>query len=95
MNNIAILIVIAACALVLAWNFIPSFRERMRGWSTIVESTLGVILYYFGLFSDALTEAQQSGYIPENWVQYVPFVLLAWIVLKRFQTTTPLGDGGQ
>lgn len=95
MNNLAVFIVIAACALVLAWNFVPAFREKMRGWSTIAESTLGVILYYFGMFSDALTEAQQSGYIPANWVQYVPFVLFAWIILKRLQTKSPIGDGGQ
>lgn len=87
-----ILTLVIICALVLAWNFYTPFREKMRGYSTIAEGILGTVMYYFGVFSEALEEAQASGYIPDNWIQYVPFVMLAWIVIKRVQTKTPVGS---
>lgn len=89
--NIAILILVIVCAVILAWNFYPPFRERMRGWSTIAEGAIGTGMYYFGIISDGIKEGQDAGYIPENLTQYVPFVLLAWVIVKRLQTTTPIG----
>ena len=85
------IITVLICAMVLAWNFYTPFREQMRGWSTIVEGTLGVGMTYYGMFADAIREGQEAGYIPENLIQYVPFVVLSWIVIKRFQTKTPVG----
>lgn len=85
-------IVVIAVALVAAWNFIPAIRAKMKGYSTIVEGALGTAFTYFGIFSEALEEASMSGYIPDNWATYVPFVLLGWIMLKRFQTTSPVGE---
>lgn len=90
--NYLILILVAVCVLILAWNFYPPFRERMKGYSTIAEGVIGTLMYYFGMFSEALDEAQAQGYIPDNWVQYVPFIMLTWIVVKRLQTTTPVGE---
>lgn len=92
--NVMVLILALACALILAWNLVPSFRARMRGLSTIAEAFIATAMTYFGVFSEAIQEAQASGYIPENWMQYVPFILFAWVILKRFQTTTPVGDRG-
>jgi len=85
-------ILLAVVALVLAWNFVPSLREKMKGYSTIVEGTLGTIFTSFGVFGEALEEANVAGYIPDNWSSYVPFILLGWIVVKRFQTKTPVGE---
>ena len=86
-----ILILTLACLLILAWNFYAPFREKMRGYSTIAEGAIGTGMYYFGGFSEALKEGQEAGFIPENLLQYVPFIVLGWIVIKRFQTKTPVG----
>lgn len=88
--NILTLILVVICLVILAWNFYPPLRERLRGWSTIAEGIIGTVLYYFGVFSEAISEAEASGYVPEGWQQYIPFVLLAWIVVKRLQTKTPV-----
>jgi uncharacterized membrane protein len=89
--NLMILILALVCAAVIAWNLIPAFREKLRGWTTILEAAIGTAMTYFGVFSEAIQEAQVSGYIPENWTSYVPFILFAWVLLKRFQTRTPVG----
>jgi hypothetical protein len=85
-------ILLIACGLILAWNFIPTFRNRMKGLSTIIEGIVGTVMYYFGVFGEAIQDMSDSGYIPDNWQQYVPFVILGWIVLKRFQTTGTVGN---
>ena len=82
---------IVACVAILAWNFVPSWREKLQGWSTIAEGVIGVVLYYFAQFAGAIQDAQSAGYIPSNVAQYVPFILLAWVVIKRFQTSGPVG----
>lgn len=79
-------------ALVVAWNVIPQFRDRLRGWSTILEGALGTVLVYADVLGGALEEAQNSGYVPDNWQTFVPALILGWIVLKRFQTSTPVGS---
>ena len=88
---VALLIVV--CAIILAWNFYPPFRAKMRGLSTIVEGVLGTALHYFGVFAGAMEDVQNSGYLPEDWTftQYIPFIILAWIVVKRVQTTSKVG----
>lgn len=86
-----IILLIIVIALVVAWNFYPPFRAKMRGWSTIAEGFLGTILYYFGMFANALKEGQEAGYIPEDLVRFVPVIVFAWIVMKRFQTKTHVG----
>ena len=88
---IAIIIIILALAAVGVWNFVPAVRDKIRGWSTIAEAVLGGVLYYFGIVSEALQEGAKAGYIPSQWVSYVPIVLLAWMILKRVQTKTPVG----
>lgn len=89
--TISIILLLLAIAAVLVWNLVPSVRERMRGLSTVAEGVIGVGLYYLGSFADVIREAQASGYLPAEVAKYAPALLLAWIVLKRFQTTTPVG----
>ena len=84
--------VLAVILVVVAWNVVPAFRDRLRGWSTVAEGVLGTIMTYFGIFGDALEEANAAGYIPDNWTMYVPFLLLGWVVIKRFQTSTAVGS---
>jgi len=89
---LSIIVLVVICSIILAWNFYPPFRSKMRGLSTVIEAVIGGSLYYFGILSDALQEAQASGIVPDNWAHYVPFVLLTWVILKRFQTTTRIGE---
>lgn len=86
----AIIFVVLLIIAVLLWNLVPSIREKMRGKSTIVETALAGLLQYFGVFSEALQEAYNAGYIPENYGQIVTGVICLYIVVKRFQTKTPV-----
>ncbi len=76
-------------AIILAWNFLPGLREKMRGSSTIVETILGVSLYYMGILGEAFEQLVQQGYIPEGYEFYVPAVLGVYYIIKRLQTKTP------
>jgi Mg2+/citrate symporter len=89
--NWALVIVGVAIAAVIAWNFVPSIRERMRGWSTVAEGAIGVLLTMAGVFVDALQEAQRLGYLPPWALKYLPAIFFAWMIWKRFITTTPPG----
>lgn len=85
------IILILAVILVLAWNFYPPFRKKLRGYSTILEGLLGTLMTYFGVFTDAIQEARSLGYLPENIEQYAPLIIFAWVILKRVQTKTAVG----
>ena len=71
------------------WNFVPAIRAKMRGWSTKIEAVIGVVMYYVGAIGDGLKEAQAAGLLPDGFEKYLPMFLLAWIIWKRVQTTTP------
>lgn len=74
-----------------AWNFLPDVRKQMRGWSTMIEASAGSLLVAAGTFADALHDLITSGYLPEWAAGQQWIIVLAWILLKRKQTTTPLG----
>lgn len=76
---------------VLLWNFVPKLRDAMRGYSTIAEGGIAFVIGIFGQISGAIQDAQTAGYIPPQLLAYVPFILLAWFVVKRFATTTAVG----
>lgn len=84
-------IVIVLVAVIAAWNLVPSWRDKMRGYSTIVESLAMSVAGVFGIVAGGIQDAQQAGYLPPQLLAYVPFVLLLWMIVKRFQTTTPIG----
>jgi hypothetical protein len=88
---IALAIVGLFIAAALVWNFVPAVRDKVKGWTTVIEGVSMTALYYFGIVSDAVQEAQKAGYIPSQWLGYVPYLLMAWVLLKRFQTKTPVG----
>lgn len=88
---IALALVAFVIAAAVAWNTVPILRKKVAGWSTLLETALGGILYAAGILGDAIQEAQKLGYIPSQWVGYIPYVLMAYLVIKRLQTKTPVG----
>lgn len=85
------LVIVVFGATIAVWNFVPSFRDKMRGYSTVAEGGIAFFIGVFGQISGAIQDAQTAGYIPPQLLTYVPFVILAWFIVKRFATTTPVG----
>jgi len=85
-----VFIVLVAIPVIL-WNFVPSIRAKTRGWSTMLEATLGGVIYALGQATDGLKELQSAGYLPGWLVAYLPYVFIAWVIAKRLQTKTPVG----
>ena len=85
-----LLLAVAACV-VLAWNFIPSVREKMRGWTTFLEGSMMASFAVTGEIVDAFKADQSfwSGYIPEYAWNYVVVAMAAWFMFKRVVTRTP------
>lgn len=83
------------CLFILAYNFYLPLREWVRSYtgstrlfeviSTGVLFGLAEFAKWFGAAVEGLQEAQQNGYIPEDWVKYVPFILVFWYVFKHLQ----------
>lgn len=90
MGTLFVLVAVVVIGLIVAWNTVPSIREKMRGWSTIFDTVAITALTYFGMFTDGLSEAYKMGYIPKDWYVYVPVVLAAGIIVKRLMTKTPV-----
>lgn len=89
--NAALIIVGAALLAFLAWNFIPSVREKMRGKSTIIETLTTASLFYSGILADAANQLVADGLIPAEYKHYIPGIVFFYLVVKRLQTTTPVG----
>lgn len=93
MNFFIIALVLVAAA-VLAWNFIPAVREKMRGWSTVIEAVSAASF----VAADAAVQAFQmesefwSSVVPEGAWQYVSIGLALWFIFKRAITSTGLGE---
>ncbi len=45
--NFAILALVTAVGLIIAWNIYPPLRAKLRGWSTIIEGIIGTAFAYF------------------------------------------------
>jgi len=88
--NIAIVVLAIVLIVVLAWNFYPPFRQRMRGLSTKLEALVGLLMYWLEIFQDALRQLHAEGWLPDGWESAVPYILGAYIIMKRWQTTTPV-----
>lgn len=79
-------------AIVAMWNFIPSWRAKMKGYSTIAEGVIALAMGVFDKVSGGIQDAQAAGYIPPQLLSYVPIVLLVWFIAKRLVTTTAPGQ---
>lgn len=86
-----ILAVLVFGVVIALWNFVPKWRDKMKGYSTVAEGVIGILVGVFGQISGGIQDAQAAGYLPPQLVAYVPFVLLAWFVVQRLRTTTPVG----
>ena len=76
------------------WNFYKPIRDRMRGFSTILEGAIGTVLVYLEVFSDAIQEGQALGFLPDWISQHAALFIFGWILMKRLQTGTRVGSKG-
>lgn len=88
--NILLILTIVAVALIVAWQLVPSFREYVRGKSTIFE---GVIAVAFTSADVAIQQFQLesefwSTVVPDGAWQYVTIALAMWMIFKRVVTNT-------
>jgi len=94
MMNIFVFLIVMAAVAVLAWNFIPAFREFVRGKSTVLEG-IGVAAL---ASADVAVQAFQvestfwSSVIPDYAWHYVTIGLAIWMIFKRVITTSPVGE---
>lgn len=72
----------------LLWNFVPALRDRMKGYSTVVEGGFGVVLSVYGEIAGGIQDAQSAGFIPPQIATYVPIAIFIWFIVKRFGTDT-------
>lgn len=91
MGALFLFVCFVAIVAVLAWNFIPDLRQKVKGWSTVLEAGLAGGLYLFDQVSQGLQEALKAGWVPKEMITYLPLVFFAWVILKRFQTKAPVG----
>lgn len=95
MNFLALSVLCAVAALVVAWNFYPPFREKMRGWTTLFEAVIGSgFLLFDGLAETLQADATAwSAVITEDVWPYVTLGVVLWFgAFKRWITTTALGQ---
>ena len=93
MSIVFVCLTIVALIAVLAWNFVPGIRERLRGWTTLAEAALAAGLPFAGNAIDAFEQTDWKTYIPENAWPYIIAGLAGWFVYKRVVTSTPVGEG--
>lgn len=75
----------------LLWNFVPSLRDKMKSYSTVVEAGFGVALSIYGELAGGIQDAQAAGFIPPQIATYVPIAIFLWFLLKRFGSNTAVG----
>ena len=52
--NLFLLLIVVGIAAAVVWNFVPSVRDKLKGWSTILEAVMAGGIYWFGQASDAI-----------------------------------------
>ncbi len=93
MNPIFIVAIGLALAAVIAWNFVPSIRERLRGWTTVAEAALAGALPFIGNLIDVFDDTNWEMFVPRDAWPYVIGSLAAWFFFKRLVTSTAVGTG--
>lgn len=91
MGALFVVLVVIAVAAVAVWNLVPAVRDKVKGWTTILEASMGSFIYFFGEITGGLQEALNAGLVPKWLLPIIPFLLFMWVILKRFQTKTPVG----
>lgn len=90
--TLPLIIIVVAVIAALAWNFIPAVREKMRGLSTVIETIGALSLTASGVIGEAIFDLKAQGMIPANIEIYVPWIIAAYFIAKRFQTKTAIGQ---
>ena len=85
-------LIVVFVAVAILWNLIPSWRNFMKGYSTLAEGAFGIFMSIFGEVAGGIQDAQVAGYIPPQIATYIPFAVFLYIILKRVVTTTPVGQ---
>ena len=86
----ALIIVILIAVAAIAWNVYPPLRKFMRSKSTLIESVLVGALLYGDILQEGYRELQKLGILPAGAEKYWPYLMLAYFIVKRIQTTTPV-----
>ncbi len=90
MTPVLIVLIIAA-ALVLIWNVVPPVRERLRGWTTVLDAAVFAALPFIAELIDAFAETGWRSFIPKEHWPYIVAALALWFMFKRAVTRTGLG----
>lgn len=85
MLTLFIVVVLAAIAFLVYANFNKKFKERFAKQIVIIEGIVTTGVYWFGQASEALQEAQRAGYLPSQWLGYLPYVFLVYLFIKQVQ----------
>ena len=91
MTNLFPVLIAIVVLTVVAWNVVPPFRERLRGWTTVLEAGLAAALPLIGNAVDAFHDTDWKEFVPETAWPYVIATLSAWFIYKRLVTDTPIG----
>lgn len=91
-----IVLAILAVLAMAVWNFVPAVRERLRGWTTILDGTaltaFAIPIYEaMNTLVDALKDSGWKEWIPDQWQPMLLMMFGVWFIVKRFVTTTPVG----
>jgi len=79
------IVAVIGIVFLLGINFYPPIKAKWAKWSVVIEGFVATTIYLFGQVSDALHQAQAAGYIPDKWLGYLPYVFLAYLVIKQVQ----------
>lgn len=91
LGGIFVILIVLTVVAVIAWNFVPGIKQKLSGWTTLLEGGLSVLYMVFGAVTGAIQDAQAAGFLPPWLVQYGPWIIIVWLLFKRIRTTEPVG----
>lgn len=96
MHWVIVLAILAVVAMAV-WNFVPAVRERLRGYTTILDGTALTAFAYpiyeaFGTIVEAMKESGWREWIPNEWQPILLMLFGVWFIIKRVVTKTPVGE---
>lgn len=86
-----VFVAVVAIIIVLLWTFEPNLRAKMKGWTTIIELLGSGVYWLMDKLTGGIQDAVSAGYVPAWLVGYIPLIMIVWLIMKRFDTTTPVG----
>lgn len=89
---IFVIVAVIGVGAALAWNFVPGLRDKLKGWTTVIEAGGAFLYWAMGQITGGIQEAVTAGYVPAWLVGYIPAIMLLWFLVKRFGTNSPVGQ---